>query len=50
MGYSVSRKIYAIVSSLLLVLTSLLTYQPVAQATGTVRIDNVSVESENSPI
>ena len=50
MGYSVSRKIYAIVSSLLLVLTSLLTYQPVAQATGTVRIDNVSVESENTPI
>jgi len=49
-GYSVSRKIYAIVSSLLLVLTSLLTYQPVAQATGTVRIDNVSVESENTPI
>ena len=50
MGYSVSRKIYAIVSSLLLVLTSLLTYQPVAQATGTVRIDNVSVVSENTPI
>ena len=50
MGYSVSRKIYAIVSSLLLVLTSLLTYQPVAQATGTVRIDNVRVESENTPI
>ena len=50
MGYSVSRKIYAIVSSLLLVLTSLLTYQPVAQATGTVRIDNVSVESDNTPI
>lgn len=50
MGYSVSRKIYAIVSSLLLVLTSLLTYQPVAQATGTVRIENVSVESENTPI
>ena len=49
-GYSVSRKIYAIVSSLLLVLTSLLTYQPVAQATGTVRIDNVRVESENTPI
>ena len=50
MGYSVSRKIYAIVSSLLLVLTSLLTYQPVAQATGTVRIDNVSVVSDNTPI
>lgn len=50
MGYSVSRKIYAIVSSLLLVLTSLLTYQPVAHATGTVRIDNVRVESENTPI
>ena len=50
MGYSVSRKIYAIVSSLLLVLTSLLTYQPVAQATGTVRIENVSVESDNTPI
>lgn len=50
MGYSVSRKIYAIVSSLLLVLTSLLTYQPVAQATGTVRIENISVESENTPI
>ena len=50
MGYSVSRKIYAIVSSLLLVLTSLLTYQPVAHATGAVRIDNVRVESENTPI
>ena len=50
MGYSVSRKIYAIVSSLLLVLTSLLTYQPVAHATGGVRIENVSVESENTPI
>lgn len=50
MGYSVSRKIYAIVSSLLLVLTSLLTYQPVAQATGAVRIDNVRVESETTPI
>ena len=50
MGYSVSRKIYAIVSSLLLVLTSLLTYQPVAQATGAVRIENISVESENTPI
>jgi len=49
-GYSVSRKIYAIVSSLLLVLTSLLTYQPVAHATGGVRIENVSVESENTPI
>jgi len=49
-GYSVSRKIYAIVSSLLLVLTSLLTYQPVAQATGTVRIGNVSVVSDNTPI
>lgn len=50
MGYSVSRKIYAIVSSLLLVLTSLLTYQPVAHATGAVRIDNVRVESETTPI
>ena len=50
MGYSVSRKIYAIVSSLLLVLTSLLTYQPVAHATGAVRIDNVRVESESTPI
>lgn len=50
MGYSVSRKIYAIVSSLLLVLTSLLTYQPVAHATGAVRIDNVRVVSENTPI
>jgi len=49
-GYSVSRKIYAIVSSLLLVLTSLLTYQPVAHATGAVRIDNVRVESETTPI
>ena len=45
-----SQKIYAIVSSLLLVLTSLLTYQPVAHATGAVRIDNVRVESENTPI
>lgn len=50
MGYSVSRKIYAIVSSLLLVLTSLLTYQPVAHATGAVRIDNVRVESKTTPI
>ena len=50
MGYSVSRKIYAIVSSLLLVLTSLLTYQPVAHATGAVRIDNVRVVSDNTPI
>ena len=49
MGRSLSLRIYAIVSTVCLILTSVLIHQPIAHA-GTITISNVRVESDNLPI